>query len=118
MINECVFLEPQLHVFVPVTHRYTHTHTRFYTYLNDLGVCAAAVPRRGMHPACTFSQLQWEVGVSSAGALLSERALPVLDAPATFKPGVSLQTHAAAVPQSSALVQMSCERQRKTRFSM
>lgn len=31
MINECVFLEPQLHVFVPVTHRYTHTHIHVFT---------------------------------------------------------------------------------------
>lgn len=67
---------------------------------------AAAVSRGGVHPPSAFSQLHREVGISSSGALLSEGALLVLDAPTTFEPGVSLQAHATAVPQRSALVQV------------
>lgn len=78
----------------------THTH------LSNLGVGAAAVSRGGVHPSSSFSQLQREVGISSTGTLLSEGALLVLDAPTTFKPGVSLQAHTTAVPQRSAFVQM------------
>lgn len=80
------------------------THT--FTYLRDLGVGAAAVSRGGVHPPSAFSQLQREVGISSAGTLLSEGALLVLDAPTTFEPGVSLEAHTAAVSQRSALVQV------------
>lgn len=83
-----------------------HFHT--HTYLSDLGVGAAAVSRGGVHPSSAFSHLHREVGISSAGTLLPERALPVLDAPTTFEPGVGLQAHTAAVPQRSALVEMGC----------
>lgn len=67
---------------------------------------AAAVSRGGVHPPSAFSQLQCEVGISSTGTLLPEGALLVLDTPTTFEPGVSLQAHATAVPQRSALVQV------------
>lgn len=77
---------------------------------------AAAVPRGGVHPGPTLRQLQRQVGApataasgaaSAAGALLPEGALPVVDAPAALEPGVGLQAHAAAVPQGSALVEVS-----------
>lgn len=86
------------------------------TYLSDLRMGAPAVSRGGVHPASTLSQLHGEVGVSSTGALLPQGALLVLDAPAAFEPGVGLQAHAAAVSQSSALVQVSWWRERRSWF--
>lgn len=80
------------------------------THLGDLRVGAAAVSRRGVHPARPLGHLKGQVGVPSPGALLPERALPVLDTPATFKPGVGFQAHATAVPQRAALIQV-CWRQ-------
>lgn len=74
---------------------------------------AAAVPRGGVHPGPALRQLQRQVGVptasstAAAGALLPQGALPVVDAPAALEPGVGLQTHAAAVAQRSALVEVS-----------
>lgn len=76
---------------------------------------AAAVPRGGVHPGPALRQLQRQVGApaaassaaAAAGALLPEGALPVVDAPAALEPGVGLQAHAAAVPQGSALVEVS-----------
>ena len=65
-------------------------------YLDDLGVCAAAVAGGGVHP-----------GALRRRALLFQGALLVVDAPATLEPGVGLQTHATAVPQGVALIQMS-----------
>lgn len=64
-------------------------------YLGDLGVRTAAVPRGGVHPGALWR-----------GALLSQRALLLLHAPAALKARVGLQTHAAAVPQRVALVQV------------
>lgn len=78
------------------------------SYLSDLGMCTAAVSRCGVHPSSAFGQLQRLVGVSSAGALLPEGALLVLDAPAAFEPWVGFQAHTAAVPQRPALVQVGC----------
>ena len=64
-------------------------------YLGDLGVSTAAVARGGVHPAAL-----------GRSALLTERALLLLDTPATLEPGVGLQTHPTAVPHRWALVQM------------
>lgn len=75
-------------------------------HLGYLGMGTAAVPRGGVHPAAALRQLQRRVGIRSAGALLPEGALLLLHAPATFEPGVGLQAHAAAVPQSSALIEV------------
>lgn len=64
-------------------------------YLGDLGVCTAAVARGGVHP-----------GALLQGALLPQRALLLLHAPAALEARVGLQTHAAAVPKRVALVQV------------
>lgn len=92
----------------------SHSHSHL-PHLGYLGMGAAAVPRGGVHPGPALRQLQRQVGVPAAsvaaanavGALLPQGALPVLDAPAALKPGVGLETHAAAVAQGSALVEVS-----------
>lgn len=66
-------------------------------YLDDLGVCTAAVPCGGVHPGGLWG-----------GTLLPQGTLLVLYTPATLKPGVRLQTHPAAVPQRVALIQVGC----------
>ena len=66
------------------------------SYLGDLGVGTAAVAGGGVHPAGFRGR-----------ALLAQRALLLLDTPATLKTGVGLQAHAAAVPQGVALVEVS-----------
>lgn len=84
-------------------------------HLGYLGMGAAAVPRGGVHPGPALCQLQGQVGVpagsssaaTTASALLPEGALPVVDAPAALEPGVGFKTHAAAVSQGSALVEVS-----------
>lgn len=90
-----------------------HMQTPTLAYLSDLGVGATTVSRCGMHPSSAFSQLHLQVGVCAAGTLLPQGALLILDAPATLKPGVSFQTHPAAVPQRPALVQVGWLKDRK-----
>lgn len=66
-------------------------------YLDDLGVCAAAVSCGGMHPGALWG-----------GTLLPQGTLLLLYTPATFKPGVCLQTHPTAVPHRVTLIQVGC----------
>lgn len=66
-------------------------------YLDDLGVCTAAVSCGGVHPGALWG-----------GTLLPQGTLLLLYAPAALKPGVGLQTHPAAVPQRVALIQVGC----------
>lgn len=69
--------------------------TTITAYLGDLGVRTAAVSGGGVHPSALWRS-----------TLLSEGALLLLYAPAALKPGVCLQTHATAVPQCIALIQV------------
>lgn len=71
-------------------------------YLDNLGVCTAAVSCGGMHPSALHRS-----------TLLSQRALLLLNTPAALEPGVRLQTHPTAVPQSVALVQVCWGRRTK-----
>lgn len=69
-------------------------------HLDDLGVRTAAVSRGGVHPSAFCRN-----------AFLPEGALFLLHTPAALKSGVGLQTHATAVSQCVALIQVSCWRQ-------
>lgn len=64
-------------------------------YLGDFGMCAAAVSSAGVHPDAL-----------GRCALLSQRTLLLLDAPATVEARICFQTHSAAVPHGVTLVQV------------
>lgn len=76
-------------------------------YLGDFGVRTAAVPGGGVHPCALWGS-----------ALLSQGALLVPYAPAALKPGVCLQTHPAAVPQSITLVQVSWRQEKEKHYDI
>lgn len=71
--------------------------TSVTVYLDDLGVCTAAVSCGGVHP-CALG----------GGTLLPQGTLLLLHTPAAFKPGVCLQTHPAAVPHRVTLIEVGC----------
>lgn len=66
-------------------------------HLGDAGMCAAAIAGRSVHPRV----FRW-------CTLLPKWALLVLHTPAAFETWICLQAHAAALPQSVALIQVSC----------